>query len=501
MRRTAFALMAVFAIVAGLFTGTPAAHAATSCLPQFPVAPAHKPTSLSPTGLATTASTAIGQIGKRPPAAGQPSWNGDDRVNALAQIGNTVYAAGEFDAYIWNGKSYPRHNVVAFDATTGKPTAFAPNVDGEVLTIAPSCTGTLLFLGGSFHHVNNKLRNYAAKVQISDSSLAAWDPEPNNVVEGISIVRGHLIVAGRFTTISGVSRTNWASLNQTAASAKADSWLNIPISGSDPAGPQKVLKVVPNHHGTYAVAIGNFNTVGGKAHRRIVVLKLTDSKATVMPWATPLTASNGNSNGGTDCSAGYSDPERDVTWEPGDTRFVTAATGGAHAGSICDAMTKWDGTAKALTNTNARPMAVQRTGGDTLTAVACSSVSCIATGHNRWADNPPIYYKKLVNNSHYKWVTPCSPVSPMNTKKGRAGYNCQNPPSMGGASVERPGIIEGNMTNMKATPWNPGRSKQHAMHNTEMLTPQGLWIGSDGDKFAGVAHNDLVLVPFATGLK
>jgi hypothetical protein len=419
-------------------------------------------------------------------------------VNALAQVGNTVYAAGEFDSYIWKGTTYKRHNVVALSATTGQPTSFAPNVDGEVLTIAPSCTGTLLFLGGNFHHVNGATRNYAAKVNVSTSALATWNPNPNNVVEDITLMRRHLVVSGRFTKISGVARTNWASLSQTAASATADNWLNISITGSDPAGPQKVRRVVGNHYGTYAVAIGNFNNVGGKAHRRIVVLKLTDTKATVMPWATPLTASHNNSNAGTDCSAGFPDPERNVTWTPGDTRFVTISTGSAHAGSVCDAMTEWDGRGSALSNTSASYVAIQYTGGDTLTGVACSSVSCIATGHNRWADNPPIYYNPARNGSHNKPVTPCSPTQ---STTGPAGYNCWNPPSMGGTSVDRPGIIEGYMSNMKATPWNPGRSRQVALHNDMMLTPQGLWIGSDGDTFGGQPHNDLVLVPFATPLK
>lgn len=488
----------VVVLASAIFTAPTKAHAASNCVPQSPTAPAHSPTTVSSTGLANTASTKIGQIGKRAPASGNPSWDGDDRVNALTEVGTTVYAAGKFDSYVWNGKTYSRHNVVAFNADTGAPTSFAPNVDGEILTIAPSCTGTLMYIGGYFHTVNGVKRNYAAKIAVTTSALATWNPNPNDVVEGISMLRGHLVVAGRFSQISGVSRTNWASLNQTAAKATADSWLNISVAGNDPAGPRKVIKVVQNHHQTYAVAIGNFNTIGGKAHRRIVVLELTDAKVLVMPWSTPLTASNNNSNAGTDCSAGYPDPERDVTWTPNDARFVTASTGGPHAGSICDGATSWSAATSVLSSTTVKPLAIQATGGDTLTGVACSDVSCLTSGHNRWADNPPIWYSTPVNGSHVKTVRPCSPETPVDMNAGHAGYNCQNPASMGGTSVVRSGIMEVSIGTLKATSWNPGRSKQRAMHNTMMLTPQGLWLGSDGDQFGGVDHNDIVLVPFAT---
>jgi hypothetical protein len=380
--------------------------------------------------------------------------------------------------------------VVAFNAVTGAPTSFAPNVDGEVFTIAPSCTGTLLFMGGNFHHVNGAVRNYAAKVSVSTSALATWNPNPNGIVEDMSIMRGHLVVDGSFTKIGGANRTNMASLSQTAAAGTADNWLNISVTGHDPAGPQKIRKIAANHRGTYAVMIGNFNTVGGVAHRRMAMLKLTDARAVLTPWATPLTASKNNADAGTDCSRAFPNPERDVDWTPGDTQFWVASTGGAHSGSICDALSKWSGTATASTNPNARPMAIQYTGGDSITGVAATTYSVFTAGHNRWADNPPIY--------PFKPVTPCSPTR---STTGSAGYNCWNPPSMGGTSVDRPGMFEVNVSNAKATPWNPTKSRQRGMHVAMMITPQGLWIGSDANYVAGQPHNDIVLMPFATPLK
>lgn len=485
-------------IVTSGVVDVPTAQAAT-CLPRHPVAPVKPANAQSPSGFATKASTAIGQIGQRAPEAGKPSWDGDDRVNAMAQIGNTVFAAGEFDSYIWGGKTYARKNIVAFNATTGEPTSFAPKVEGgEILTIMPSCTGSMLFMGGTFTKVNGTTRNYAAKVKISDNKLQDWNPNPNKKVEYITMLNDKLVLTGTFTKIGSVTRVGWASVPQTTATATPTSWLSLALSGSDPAGPQKVHRVVANPAGTYAVAIGNFNKVGGVDHRRIVVLDIRGSTAKVMPWSTKLTASNNNSNKGTDCSASYATPELDVTWTPDGSRFVTVSTGAPHAGSICDSMAVWDGSVAALAKTSVKPLKIEYTGGDTLSAVACTNKSCVATGHHRWANNPPL--QPLVPVAPQLCNPDVAPTSADNNgSKKYAGYNCK-----GKGAVSRVGIFEENMADNGAlgkkytvTPWNPTRSRQRSMHNAMMITPQGLWIGSDGDNFAGVARNDLVLVPFA----
>lgn len=44
--------------------------------------------------------------------------------------------------------------------------------------------------------------------------------------------------------------------------------------------------------------------------------------------------------------------------------------------------------------------------------------------------------------------------------------------------------------------WHPTRSRETAMHNSMLITSQGLWIGSDGANAAGQSHNDLVLFPY-----
>jgi len=463
--RTAAIITAISALVA-VFTTTfsaPAnASAAITCVNTTPPGVSHGFAAGEP-------STHMGVFGEEAPASGDPSWDGADRVNALAfdPVSNVIIAGGVFSSYIWNGTSYQVHNVVAFDATTGEPyTAFQPDVDGEVLTVAISCTGTAVFIGGTFHHVGSSTRNYAAKLSLATGSLSNWDPNPNGIVQSIALIHDHLIVAGNFTKICGVARSNIASLNSTTA--VVDNWLKLSITGHDLDGPKKVIKVIGNHAGTAATILGNFNEVNGHPHRAIAMLHITGSAATLYPWNTPLTEHA--------CSDGFAAPILDAAYTPGDTRLITVSTGGAHANSLCDVATKWNAT--DTSNTTAKPMAQQWTGGDSMSGIACTSDTCFVGGHFRWGNNPPIQ--------------PQVPGTDCSDNASHAGYNCAGP-----TAVDRKGVEEIDIASMKVTQWNPGHARQEGMHDAFLITTQGVFDASDGDTAGGIPRNDLAFWPFS----
>ena len=193
-------VITLLALLAGLIepVGTTAASAAVTCLPNNPLAPAHNATNLSPSGISGRPSANIGQAAVEPPAPGQPSWNGNDRVNDVIQIGGTVYAAGLFKTWIWKGANYPRQNIVAFNATTGEPTAFAPQVNNEIFSLTPSCDGSAVFIGGVFTSVGGQPRNYAAEISVATSAPTGWNPKPNGWVTDVSVMHGHLVVSGYY---------------------------------------------------------------------------------------------------------------------------------------------------------------------------------------------------------------------------------------------------------------------------------------------------------------
>jgi RTX calcium-binding nonapeptide repeat (4 copies) len=425
----------------------------------------------------------IGQIGMRPPVVGHPAWDGDDRINdsAYVKATNVIYLVGEFDTYVWQGVTYPRRNAVAINATTGEPTAWAPDVDGEILAITASCTGKSLYIGGYFQHVNGVTRAYAARISPTTGSTFLWNPNPNSVVRDLTFGRRQLIVSGDFTTIGGATRTLIASVN--GSTGAATSWLNLSVTGHEPEGPATISKFIVNHAGTYGVALGNFNRVNDRAHRRMFVLHLWASHPSLQTWDTQLTKSNHNANLGTDCSADKTNPELDAAWTPDDTRFGTASTGNANYGSICDTAAIWSASTDAMASRTNTPLAIQYTGGDTLSAILLTNTLGWATGHNRWANNPV--------RQPVVMVEPCSIQPRIVLGPGRAGYNCKGP-----GALDRPGMIAFTLSTMRATAWAPVRARQRAMHNTMFFTSLGMCIGSDGDDAAGEPHNDIVCFPF-----
>ncbi len=310
----------------------------------------------------------------------------------------------------------------------------------------------------------------------------AWNPHPNAIVQDISIGHRHLIVSGDFSRIGGATRHLIASVN--GKTGRATSWLTLSVKGHDPAGPARVTKFVVNNAGTYGVAIGNFDRVNKRFHRRIFVLHLTKSRVWLQRWKTPMTKSHHNANSGTDCSVEKPDPDLDAAWTPDDRKFGIASTGGGHYASICDSATMWSASNKAMASKKNKPLAIQYTGGDSLSAILLTNTLGWATGHNRWANNPPLHPVVMVQ--------PCSGIQlPIKLYPGPAGYDCKGP-----TALERPGMIAFNVSTMRATSWNPGRSRQRSMHNTMLFTSLGMCIGSDGDDAAGEPHNDLVCFPF-----
>ena len=78
------------------------------------------------------------------------------QVNSIVQIGNKIYAGGQFTQVqaASGGTIFSRSNLFSFDATTGAiDTNFAPTFDDTVKALAVAPDGNL-FVGGYFNAVN-----------------------------------------------------------------------------------------------------------------------------------------------------------------------------------------------------------------------------------------------------------------------------------------------------------------------------------------------------------
>jgi len=370
-------------------------------------------------------------------------------VHTFTQVGGVMYAGGQFHS-VQNPQrntTMVRDNLFSFDASTGHPTGWSPNVNGTVwrtFYVAP-----YLYVGGDFtvaDGVAERLVRYdlSSGTPVIDTS---WNPQGvGRPVSDLDYVGGRLIVAGSFNN-------RLVALDPDTGDNTG--YISLPITGSvkvNGAGPTEVWRIAVNPAGTRLVGIGNFTTVGGVSRLRAFMLDLGSTSATVDPWYYQPLVNN--------CRASSLRAQlRDVDFSPDGSYFVVAATGflpatGGINRDICDAAARFETDIANPT----RPTWINYTGGDTLHSVAATGVAVYVGGHQRWLDNP-------------------------------FGSN-----SAGPGAVSRQGIGAINPSTGKALPWNPGKTR--GVGNKFIYpTSTGIWFGSDGRRFAGVVRDSIAFTP------
>ena len=158
------------------------------------------------------------------------SWdpNLSNGVNALAVSGSTVYLGGEFTGVNSVNGNLARNYAAAVDTTNGTATAWDPNLNNSVTTLAVS--GSTVYLGGTFNTVNGSLsRNYAAALDTTNGTATAWDPNANSTINGLAVSGSTVYLGGTFSTINGSLARNFAAAVDTSTGT-ADAW-NPSLSG------------------------------------------------------------------------------------------------------------------------------------------------------------------------------------------------------------------------------------------------------------------------------
>ena len=368
-------------------------------------------------------------------------------VHALKQLGDTMYAGGEFRTVTNAAKttSYQRNNIMSFSATTGAMTTFAPVLNGTVWAV--EANGSSLYVGGDFTTVNGVARRGLVKVNATTGQVdTTFQPviKWGNVTE-IRLVSGRLIVGGAF-------QDRLAALDPVTGADTG--YIDLPITGrvADNSGSTKVYRFAVNPAGTRLVALGNFTAVNGATRWQAFMLDLGPTSATLNPWYyQPLENS---------CAASSLPAYlRDVDFSPDGSYFVFVSTGfipksGGVGRDLCDAAARFE-TDVAQPS---RPTWINYTGGDTLHSVAVTGAAVYVQGHQRWLDNP-------------------------------FGVDTAGP-----GAVSRPGIGAIDPTSGKALAWNPGKTR--AVGGKDLLvTSSGLWVGSDGTRFAGEYRSRIAFCP------
>jgi hypothetical protein len=368
-------------------------------------------------------------------------------VYAIAQSGDTMFVGGSFHKVTNSSRTvtYTRSNLLAFSASTGAVAPLATAFDGAVWALLAN--GSSLYVGGSFRNVNGVAHRGLVKL---DASTGAVDQTFKPVIKWGSVTEIRL-VGGRLL-IGGTFPKRLAALDPTTGADTGYLALGITGSIASNAGTTRVYRFAVNPAGDRLVAVGNFTSVAGQPRRQAFMLRL-GATATLSAWhphALDL-----------QCSADDIPVYlRDVDFSPDGSYFVFASSGyipknGDVGTAVCDAASRWETGDESAT---AHPTWINYTGGDTLHAVAATGATVYVQGHQRWMDNP---------------------------------FGAD---SAGAGAVSRPGIAALDTVTGKALSWNP--TKTRGIGGKDFLaTSTGLWVGSDGNRFANEFRASIAFCP------
>ncbi len=386
----------------------------------------------------------------------------DGQVNAILQMGSKVIVGGTFTQVQAAGSAVTltRNSIFAFDMNTGViDQGFVPQLNGQVEALAPGPDGGSVFVGGSFGSVNGNtgLRRLARLNLANGQAVAGFQPNPATSVLAL-VVRGPwLYVSGSFQQIGDVSRSAIARLNP--VSGAVDAGFNVPFTTPQNGGGLNVRKFDVTPNGSRLVAIGNFSQVGGLPRNQIAMVDLTTTPPSVSSWQTdqvPFFVPNTTT---TWCSPAFSTYMRDVDISPDGSYFILVTTGAYRANRLCDSVSRWEVNA---TGPGRVPTWVDWAGGDTFWGVGTTGAAVYAGGHPRWMNNP---------------------------------YRSDD---AGPGAVPREGIASLDPVNGLPFTWDPGRARGVGTFDI-VGTPDGLFVGSDTERFGGEARLRIAFLPLTGG--
>jgi PKD repeat protein len=216
-----------------------------------------------------------------------PTVQVDGIVWSQAVVGNTVYAGGKFGNARPSGASAGtnntvRNNLLAYDITTGALiTSFAPDLNGQVLSVAASPDGKYLYVGGDFTQANGQTRSRIAGYNLSTGALLpSFIPLAQTTVRSVVATNSSVYFGGDFKTVNGVVRQYLAAADRTSGALSA--WA--------PTADAPVTAMVMTPDASKLIVGGRFANVN--ATPALGLAAVSPSTGALLPWNAGNTVQN-----------------------------------------------------------------------------------------------------------------------------------------------------------------------------------------------------------------
>ena len=150
-----------------------------------------------------------------PTAASTLQFYGGE-VRAIAQIGTTIYVGGSFTSVGYGSGTIARAYLAALDAASGQLVeGFNPKPDNAVDSLLKSADGSRLYAGGVFNRIGGctPCDRLAALNPATGAANPGFHPQPNASVLKMALYGRTLYLGGKFTAVAGVTRSRLAAVD------------------------------------------------------------------------------------------------------------------------------------------------------------------------------------------------------------------------------------------------------------------------------------------------
>jgi hypothetical protein len=135
-----------------------------------------------------------------------PNANGPVNVVVVQPDGRILIGGGFTTLAPNGGATVTRNRIARLNPDGTLDTAFNPNANGFVESIAVQADGKVL-AGGGFTSIGGQPRVYIARLDPTTGLADSFNPNPNFGVDSIAVqTDGKILAGGHFTSIGGQTR-------------------------------------------------------------------------------------------------------------------------------------------------------------------------------------------------------------------------------------------------------------------------------------------------------